>query len=223
MTTLNELKYAALLGAGAVGSTLNELEINWLKDIRGRAGSTLNELWHSEFLAEGAAATTWNGMAYEYLGLQGALARTLNERWYQFWASGGSGGATPIYNTDAVAALWTPRGANTVTDASDWVEITYVDNTEGAYLRLSTTTILSEALVDGTVYRIVFQSKTAGSYYLGLTSNPQLTPMRAGFNVADFKPLGSTDLAASFLNISLLAGAGQAEAINHVVGVWKLP
>lgn len=107
-------------------------------------------------------------------------------------------------------------------DATNDVEITYVDDNAGAYLRLSTTTILSEALVDGTEYRITFTSKTSGTMYLGLTTDTSQRVVVPGLQGWNFKPLGSTDLAASFLNINLLAGAGQVEAIRHSVRVWKL-
>jgi hypothetical protein len=224
MATLNEVKIIALKAAGAVGGTINELEIDWLKSVRGRAGGTLNELWVEEFIALGAAVAKWNGMAYEYLGLNGAFQKKLNERWYEFWTSSG-GGSLPslISNTDAVAALWTERGANTVVDAipAEAVEITNVDNDGGCYLRLSTATILSEALVDGLAYTITFTSKTSGLFYLGLASDAGNRIMTAGRQGVDFKPLGSTDLAATFLNISLPSGVGQVEAIDWDIRVWK--
>lgn len=225
MPSLNEVKITALKAAGAVGKTINELEINWLRDIQGHTAKTLNGLWVQEFLAAGATAgEPWNGMAYEYLGLNGALQDTINERWYQFWADGGAAGTTLISDTNAVAALWTVRGTNTVTDniPAGAVEIENVDDDGGCYLRLATTTILSEALVDGTNYRIGFTSKSAGTYYMGLASDTANRVMRAGLNVANFKPLGSTDLAASFLNISLPDGVGQIEVIEFIIRVWKL-
>ena len=220
MATVNELKYQALI-AFAPG-TINELEIAWLVSL-GHTAPKLNELWHQEFVAGGAAPGAWNQMAYEYLGIKGATAPDLSSRWYQFWAGGGSDTPTLISNTDAVAALWTVRGTNTVVDAANDVEITNVDDNGGCYLRLSTTTILSEALVDGVKYRIAFRSKTAGIYYLGLTSQPGNRVMNPGLNGVEFKPQGSVDLTAAFLNISLPAGPGQVEAIGHPVLVWKLP
>jgi len=33
------------------------------------------------------AALPWNTNAYIYLGENGATAKTLSERWYQFWGS----------------------------------------------------------------------------------------------------------------------------------------
>lgn len=225
MATLNEVKYAALLAeTGATRPiTINELEATWLKS-RGHSGS-INEMWIQEFELLGITEGTWNERAFEYLGLAGSFARDLNERWYQFWVAGGQSGPELISNAPAIAANWTPRGSNTVTDniPAGVVEIAYVDDTEGAYLRLSTTTILSEALVDGNKYRIAFTSKTGGSFYIGLTSNPGAYIMQPGINGAEFKALGSTDLAASFLNISLPDGAGQVEAIGTDVRVWKIP
>jgi hypothetical protein len=224
MSTLNGLKWSALAAElGVTSGTVNELEIRWLRDVRGRTG-TLNEMWAAEFLASGVTVGAWNGMAYAYLGLHGAYAETLNGRWWQFWLAGGQGGVTLISDTDAVASLWTERGANTVVDniPADAVEITNVDNDGGCYLRLSTTTILSEALVDGQPYRIVFRSKTNGSFYLGLTADPANKFMQSGLNGIDFKPQGSVDLAASFLNISLPEGVGQVEVIHFPVLVFKL-
>jgi hypothetical protein len=224
MATVNELKYAALVAAGAVGGKINELEINWLRVVRARGTGTLEELWYREFIAEGASPGAWNQAAYQYLGIQGAYAKTLSERWYQFWLAGGQPGTTLITDTDAVAALWTERGLNTVVDniPADAVEITNVDNDGGCYLRLSTTTILSEALVDNQNYRIVFRTKSEGVFYLGLTSDVSSRIMQPGLNGVDFKPLGSVDLAASFLNISLPEGVGQIEVIHFPVLVFKL-
>ena len=218
---VNELKYAAL-DAFAPGH-LNELEIKWLQSLGHTAGK-LNELWIQEFVAGGATLGAWNQMAYEYLGLNGATADTLSERWYQFWLGGGVSTPTLISNTDAVAVLWTVRGTNTVTDVplAGAVEVENVDDDGGCYLRLATTTILSEALVDGTDYRIGFTSKSAGTYYLGLASDTANRVMRAGLNAANFTPAGSTDLAASFLNISLPDGVGQIEVIDWNIRVWKL-
>lgn len=218
--TLNEAKYAALLAAtGATPPiTINELECLRLNQL-GYSG-TLNEMWYELFLADGVSAGAWNQMAYEFLGNQGALGRTLNERWYQFWLDGGIGGTELISNAPALAALWVPRGGNAVQDAINAVDIKYVDDTGGAYLPLSTTTILSEALVDGVPYRIEWVSGTAGEFYLGLTSDTANKGMSSGLNVGDFKPQGSTDLAPSFLNINLLAG--QTEIISHNIRVWKI-
>jgi hypothetical protein len=224
MATLNEVKYAALKAAlSATGGKINELEYRWLRDVQGRSG-TLNEMWVEEFLAAGVTPNPWNSMAYEYLGLNGSFQKTLNERWYEFWSAGGAGGISLISNTLAVAALWTVRGTNTVVDnvPANAVEITNVDTNGGCYLRLATSTILSEALVDGTNYRIVFDSKTAGVFYLGLSDDTGNRLMVSGTNGVNFTPVGSTDLAATFLNISLPEGIGQVEAIGRSIRVWKI-
>lgn len=96
MSTLNELKYAALLNStGAIEPiTLNELEILWL-DSKGRVG-TLNEMWLEEFAAAGFTGA-WNESAYAWLGAFGYVG-TLNERWYQFWEDGGSVNPNLIVN-----------------------------------------------------------------------------------------------------------------------------
>ena len=85
MLTVNELKYAALKFEGAVGNTMSDLEYDWLKVIQGLSGKTLNELWISEFISVGATPAPWNSMAFQFLGIQGATAKTLSGRWYQFW------------------------------------------------------------------------------------------------------------------------------------------
>jgi len=90
MPTLNEVKYAALQAATGGKGTLNELELSWLGTKLGEFTGTLNERWYKEFLLNGVATKVglpWNENAYIYLGEQGATGKTLNERWYQFWAN----------------------------------------------------------------------------------------------------------------------------------------
>lgn len=98
MAHVNELKYAALkILADPVKGHLNELEYQWLAGLHpilAAQGASLNELWFQEFIIGGAAggakaALPWNTNAYIYLGVKGATADSLSERWYQVWDGGG--------------------------------------------------------------------------------------------------------------------------------------
>lgn len=97
--TLNEVKYAALLNStgASLPITLNELEVLWLRDTRGRTG-TLNEMWYQEFAAAGFTGA-WNGAACGWLAAFGYLG-TINERWYQFWTDGGTINPNLVVNGD---------------------------------------------------------------------------------------------------------------------------
>ena len=98
MSTLNEVKYAALLNStgATLPVTLNELEVLWLES-KGRTG-TLNEMWLQQFAAAGFTGK-YNGAACAWLGAFGYLG-TLNEMWYQFWLEGGSVNPNLIVNGD---------------------------------------------------------------------------------------------------------------------------
>ena len=125
MSTLNELKYAALINTtGATRPiTLNELEIRWLRDTRGRAG-TLNEMWIQEFAAKGFTTGSFNGRACGWLKSFGYIG-TINERWYQFWLDGGSINPNLVVNgtfdtdTDWAKGLgWTIGGGKACCDGT---------------------------------------------------------------------------------------------------------
>ena len=92
MSTLNDLKHAALLNStGATPPiTINELEI--LRLIQLGFTGTLNEMYMQLFIEHGITEGTFNGRFYQYLGDRGCEQDTLNERQYCFWSGGGSTG-----------------------------------------------------------------------------------------------------------------------------------
>lgn len=93
MPHVNELKYTALVGiTGLDTGHINELEIAWLRDVQGRAGDTLNELWINEFVANSGgtakANLPFNQNAVLYLLDKGIPVQPLSTMWWLFWAGG---------------------------------------------------------------------------------------------------------------------------------------
>ena len=118
MAKLNEVKYIYM--SGEVGETnlkLNELEHKWLEMTGATPGRTLGEKWMEVFNKPGK---NWTGAAHAWLTDQGIPAGgKLNERFYLYWATGGSGGPVipppPLIGMGAVWKrvtlndwIWTP-------------------------------------------------------------------------------------------------------------------
>jgi hypothetical protein len=125
MSKLNDLKVATLqTETGLVGS-INDLEVDWLKRIRGHSGNTLNELWIQEFLAQGIPPAGFNDMAMAYLAFNG-FAGTLNERWLLFW-----GTTPPVLPSAVIGGNGSNFGTGTQMNApaglptpADWMGLT---------------------------------------------------------------------------------------------------
>ena len=85
---MTELSFIATKVTGAVAT--EDMEVDWLKRVRGRTGSTLNELWMQEFIAvAGGAGAKWtnafNDNARIYLTCLNRTGTTLPEMWQDFW------------------------------------------------------------------------------------------------------------------------------------------
>jgi len=108
---VNELKYAALKAATGGKGHINELEYQWLSSKVGALNLHLNEMWFREFLTGAVgtkAALPWNTNAYIYLGENGATAKTLSERWWEFWFNAQPGGLNEV----SLSPGWSRVGLN---------------------------------------------------------------------------------------------------------------
>ena len=89
MSTLNDLKYAALRSyTGSVEpAAINDLEREWLAGATGSDG-TLNDLWMTYLAQAGFTTGTLHDRQMAWLAGQG-YEGTLNDRLYQYWSGGG--------------------------------------------------------------------------------------------------------------------------------------
>ena len=219
MPKLNEIKYQALSQSAGFDDKMNSLEHLYLDVLGAAPGTNLGSRWYDVFSFPGP----WNDAAHQWLDVKGIAPGKLNARWYEYWYGIVVGGAD-LTARDAVAQYWTPRALNTITDSGGSVILTNVDNDGGCYLRLSTLTILSRPLLNGFDYRITFNINQAVTGYIGLALPAIGYNFTAGENVIDFQPENSTDpFGATFLNINLPGGPGDARTVLHNVQVEPVP
>lgn len=125
-----------------------------------------------------------------------------------------------LVDTANDAASWTVYGTNTVADVGDAVEVTYVDNFNGAYVRLRESGGLSTDLVVGKTYQVNLEVKVnSGSYgvriYNGSSYEVSDTPLTNTTYVAKSYTITPTNATGAFLDFSGLS-SGEVASIRNI-------
>jgi len=131
----------------------------------------------------------------------------------QFWFDG-------LVDTANDAASWTAYGTNTVADVGDAVEVTYVDNANGAYVRLRENGGLSTDLVVGKTYQVNLEVKVnSGIYgvriYNGSSYEVADSPLTNTTYVAKSYTITPTSATGAFLDFSNLS-SGEVVSIRNI-------
>ena len=125
-----------------------------------------------------------------------------------------------LVDTANDAASWTVYGTNTVADVGDAVEVTYVDNFNGAYVRLREDSGLSSDLIVGKTYQVNLEVKVnSGSYgvriYNGSSYEVSDTPLTNTTYVAKSYTITPTSATGAFLDFSGLS-SGEVASIRNI-------
>lgn len=88
MSQLQDFKSLRLRAMGFTG-TVNDMELPYVRDFLSNPalpGSPhVQDAWMAYFDQKSIAGSNYNDRAFNWLGVSGATANTINERWYEYW------------------------------------------------------------------------------------------------------------------------------------------
>lgn len=86
MSQFIDAKYAVLVSATGGNGSINDEELAFVRSI-GSTERDLRDAW-GQLLRGYGYAGSFNDMAYQWLGAQGHVQGTINERWFDYWVNG---------------------------------------------------------------------------------------------------------------------------------------